>query len=231
MAFAKRIKDAMLLSSIATDFGIFFDKNSYFDVKYISPSSLPSPELYAEATVGQNPTAFFAAFEAALSSGKTLPEPLEAATEIYCASTVDPSPIASLILAMSCIEELVKVDGRRERPEEEKALLNDAISYIKKTLPPDPNNKEIVEALECAKKAVINSISGNIKQKPIRRSGKEMLARYIPDKGEQFDVLNSKRGGAAHHYGDRMKTMKSAKEAQQLAKELLNLFIKNGQGS
>jgi hypothetical protein len=176
VAFAKRIKDAMLLSSIAADFGVYFDNCRYLEVKYIPPATLPMLEAYGEGVVPRNPAPFFAAFEKAVSNGAVFPDTLEAATEIYSASTVDPSPIASLILAMSCIEALVKAEALRPRPVQEKKLLKDAIAFIRKTPPPDPNDAEGAAAFETAKQQAINSITGMVKEKSIRRSGKEIFA-------------------------------------------------------
>jgi hypothetical protein len=172
----------------------------------------PAPHVLSvegKGTVLASPSPFLSALAEAFDDGVILPEELEIPVELYCASCMEPSPIAQLIVAVAAIEALV--GERPPRPEVELELVDRAGKAVKQA-----------KASKSSRDAVLGSL-GNLRKVGIRRAGQELVDLHLPGEGAGFIEVYDYRGRIAHRHErpDRASAAAMAHKAQRLASELI----------
>jgi hypothetical protein len=206
-SFSKTVKDEALKSS-----GVAM----YDDVHGLSvyPED-PPPGIMAvnaKGSVGFSSEKFIASFEKAFSSDFSIPDELELAADLYCASCMERSSLAKLILALSAIEYIAE---QPERPEGEIRLLNMAYDMVKNSDASRESKESVMAAFD------------NIRRISKGRAGRNLIKKLLPDDFDEFCALSDYRGRVAHpsKAEDRAELPDMAFRAQRLTGRLIEKII------
>jgi hypothetical protein len=241
-AFGQRVRHALLTTSVAAQLGIDVgdDRPTTNIASHVKERVLeqcgaallddvhglmvyheePTPRIQVGATVTVTITSplekFLSALKTSFDGAAKLPANLESAIELYCASRMETSQIARLILALSAIEAMVG-EELRLRPAVELELLERALEAVRQA-----------KSSRNSRNAVLGAI-GKLRKLGDRRAGQNLVEAYLPGEGTTFVEVNKHRGKMAHKHGraDRAKAAQSAHAASQLAARLIAPILQN----
>lgn len=204
---APRVKDAILEKH-----GVSLLDNVHGLMLY---PDTPTPRvLSAEGTgtVHVSPDTFLGALAQAFDDEVAVPKELEVPIELYCASCMEPSPVAQLILAVSAIEAVLGDESERpSRPSVELELL----ALARQTV-------EQAKADRNSRNAVLGSLD-KLGKAGVRRAGRKFVNTHLPGEGATCIEVYDYRGRIAHRHKrpDRAQAAAMAHTAQRLASELI----------
>ena len=207
-AFAQSIKDENFKKS---GLALYYNVHG---LMYPPPDTL---QLDATVRVSEYPDKFISGFKKAFSLNIPAHDDLEIPIDLYCASCMESSYIAKLILALSAIEYIAE---QSKRPEKECRLIDDACNVI------DAANTD-----QKAKENVKNLLRDR-KKISIGQACRNLIENYLPNDLKEFRVVSNYRGKVAHpsSEGDRTELPDMASKAQSLTGRLIEKIICEGAG-
>lgn len=242
-AFGERVRHALLTASVFAQLGIDVGddkpttstsalvKKQVLEQKGVALlddvhglmvySEEPKPSILAiegAGTVTISPEKFLSGLKASFGGASHVPEDLEIPVELYCASCMETSQMARLILAVSAIEAMIGDESRAPlRPAVELALLDAAYETVKRA-----------KASEKSRNAVLSTIS-NLRRLGVRRAGQKLVEARLPGEGTTFVKVYDDRGKIAHKHrrADRAKAAQSAHKATFLAGALIAALLRS----
>jgi hypothetical protein len=164
------------------------------------------------------PEHFITPLTDSFARGLRVPDDLDLAIDLYCASSMEQSPIARLLLALASIEEIA---GRPPRPPKELELLSLARQAVEQASTEQSSRDIVIEALN------------HLQRVSIGRACRDLINCNLPDEAEEFREASRFRGKIAHSHqrADRKQAARHAGQAQRVARKLIKKMIEEAHRS
>lgn len=202
---SKAIKDEIFKNT-----GLAFYDNVHGLLVYPEYPSARISQMKATGHVSMKPEQFISGIERAFSLNVTVSENLAIPIDLYCASCMENSHVAKLILALNAIEYIAEPS---DRPKEELTLIDLACEAIDNASAGDGAKTQVKSLLK--------------KQVSIGQACRNLIEKYLPDSLAEFKVLSAYRGRIAHPSSGekRLELPDMAGKAQRLAGKLIERII------